>query len=66
MIEPDVRLRAAPSTESEIVTTLQQGTVLVVRGPPEEAEGLIWVPVEILDNPQIAGYVAQDFLQLQQ
>ena len=62
VIEPDVRLRAAPSTESEIVTALQQGTVLVVAGSPEEAEGLVWVPVEILDNPQITGYVAEEFL----
>lgn len=58
-----VNLRSEPSTDAEVVEEMKRGTKLVVTGPPEEAAGLTWYPVE---DPKTGnkGYVAQQFIDL--
>lgn len=58
----DVRLRDAPSTDGAVLAGLAAGQPLVVTGPPEEGNGLLWYPVEAPDDPTLTGYVAAEFL----
>lgn len=66
VIESGVNLRSAPSTDADVVGALEQGQVLVVTGPSEEGSGYVWWPVQDAADPSISGYVAEDFIELQQ
>lgn len=62
--EDNVRLRAEPTTDAEIVDALAAGTQLQVIGGPEEAEGYTWYEVTVLDSPEpVRGWVAADFVE---
>lgn len=58
----NVNLRAGPSTDTDVITVLQQGQVLVVTGPAETGGGLLWWPVSDPANSNVTGYVSADFL----
>jgi len=60
-----VNLRAEPSTEADIVTVLTAGQTLTITGDSVEADGFIWWPVELADDPSITGFVAEDFIEEQ-
>jgi hypothetical protein len=62
IIEDEVNMRSAPTTDAEIVEVVARGTELTVTGPPEEGAGLTWYPVRDLETG-LAGYVAQQFLE---
>lgn len=57
-----VRLRATPSTEGGVVTDLDPGRQLTVAGAPVEGSGLTWYPVAAVDDPTIAGFIAEEYL----
>ena len=59
-----VRLREGPSTEADIVAELADGQALTVTGPAEEGSGYVWWPVFDPDAPELAGYVAADYLRI--
>jgi quercetin dioxygenase-like cupin family protein len=59
----DVNLRDSPSTNGGQVTVLIYGQELIIDGDPTDADGFTWWPVHIADNPDISGYVVQDFIQ---
>jgi secreted trypsin-like serine protease len=61
--ESGVRLREAPSTDAGIVTELSAGQALTVTGPAETGSGYRWWPVRDPAAPELAGYVAAEFLQ---
>ncbi len=60
--ESGVRLRAAPSTTSEVVTELEKGRTLRVTGPPQQGDGILWYPIEAVDDPTVVGFIAVEFL----
>jgi uncharacterized protein YgiM (DUF1202 family) len=62
--QDSVRLRSGPSTTSDIVTGLTLGEEMTVTGPSEQGENFTWWPVQDVNDPSIAGYVAGDFLSL--
>jgi hypothetical protein len=62
VIEGPLRLRAEASTESDIVTELETGTVLTVLSGPEEAEGYTWWQV-VEETGGSQGWVAQEFIE---
>ncbi|MGH2558140.1 MAG: SH3 domain-containing protein [Thermomicrobiales bacterium] len=57
-----VNFRAEPSPDAEIITVLSLGAELTVIGPPVEAGGYTWVPVQ--DAAGVTGYVAAELLQI--
>lgn len=57
-----VRLREGPSTDAAIVTELAEGQALTVTGPAEVGSGYRWWPVRDPAAPELAGYVAAEFL----
>jgi len=59
-----INMRATPSLTGQVVATLGQGQALVVTGAPVPTGTLLWYPAQEADNPQVAGYVAADFLKL--
>jgi quercetin dioxygenase-like cupin family protein len=59
----DVNLRDAPGLNSGQVTVLLYGQELIIDGGPTEAEGFTWWPVHIAESPDLAGFVAADFIQ---
>jgi quercetin dioxygenase-like cupin family protein len=59
----DVNLRDAPSLDSGQVTVLVYGQEMIIDGEPTEADGFTWWPVHIAESPDIAGYVADEFIQ---
>jgi hypothetical protein len=63
--EDDVRLRSGPTTDSEILGAANQGQVFVITGPSQEGSGYTWWPVEDPNNPAFAGFIAEDFIELQ-
>ncbi len=62
--ESGVRLRAEPSTDAEIVTDLDEGTLLRITGPAETGDDFVWYPVQGENDPDLTGYVAEDFLEI--
>ena len=58
---PEVNFREDPSTESGVISQLDEGTELIVRDeePVEEGDNL-FIPVEDLEGTP--GWVAEDFL----
>jgi mannose-6-phosphate isomerase-like protein (cupin superfamily) len=56
-----VNLRAGPGTDFEVVTQLFTGQVLTITGDSEEAEGYVWWPVELDEDPSVTGYIADEF-----
>ncbi len=58
----EVNLRPGPSTDGEIVTTLQPATQLQVTGDFAEAGQCDWWPVTVTETNQ-AGFIREDFLQ---
>lgn len=60
--ESDVRLRDAPTTNSNILTGLTLGQELVITGESVEADGFTWWPVSSPDGASFIGWVAADFL----
>jgi hypothetical protein len=58
--DPDINLRAEPSTDAEVVTQFGEGTELTITGPSEQGGDYTWWPVEDADGN--VGYVADDFL----
>lgn len=59
----EARLRAAPTVEADVVAGLAEGQALTVVGPAEEdAEGRVWLPVEVEDEPGVGGFVAAELV----
>lgn len=56
-----VNLRAAPSTNADIVAQLPEGTELTVIGDSVSADSYVWWPVKYGDQN---GYVVADYLEL--
>lgn len=57
-----VRLRSGPSTDSDIITELEQGHVLTVVGPSAEGSGYVWWPVRDPADPSLSGYIAANYV----
>ena len=60
--EAEVRLRDAPTVNSNIVTGLDQGAEFTITEGPIEADGLVWWGVQSTADPAIVGYIAGDFI----
>ncbi len=60
-----VNLRDGPTTDSNIVVLLQQGTRLQITGNYSEAGQCDWWPVTVVDTGQ-SGYVIEQYLKLAQ
>jgi hypothetical protein len=60
--EADVRLRDAPTVNSNIVSGLDQGAEFTITEGPIEADGFVWWGVQSTVDPNIVGYVAGDFI----
>ncbi len=60
--ETEVRLRDAPTTDSSIVTGLDQGAEFTITDGPVEADGIIWYAIQSNIDPAVVGWVAGDFL----
>ena len=60
--EAGVLLRASPSTGGEVVAEVGPERELIVTGPAVEGDGIVWYPVRAVDDPTVAGFVAEDFL----
>jgi hypothetical protein len=60
--EAGVLLRSSPSTTGEVVAEMDAGRAVVITGDPVEGDGIIWLPVQAADDPAVAGYIAEDFL----
>lgn len=61
-----VNLRDAPTREnSSVVQQLENGTLVTTTGASQiGADGLIWWPVKLVDDPTVVGYVSDEFVQL--
>ncbi|MDP9365538.1 MAG: cupin domain-containing protein [Chloroflexota bacterium] len=57
-----VRLRGSPSTAGQVIAELNAGQELVVAGPLAQGDGIVWYLVQALDDPNVVGYVAEDFV----
>ena len=59
VIEEDVNLRSDASTAGDALDVLGTGDILTITGPPEEADGYTWYPV---DFGGVSGWVADEFI----
>lgn len=63
--DENVRIRAEPTTGSDILQALPAGSLLTVIGAPQEAEDFVWYPVEVAGTDgELTGWIAQDFIQV--
>lgn len=60
--EEGVRLRDSASTEGGVVAELGTGRQLTITGAPVEGDGINWYPVTAVDDANVAGFVAEEFL----
>lgn len=56
----NLRVRAEPTTDAAIVTSLANGTAVTLIGGPQEAGGYTWWQIQ---TPQGEGWAAADFLR---
>lgn len=61
--EDQVRLRATPGLDGELISYLAISTRFTVIGGPQQASGLTWWQVEDPTQPLVRGWVAADYLQ---
>ncbi|MGD9714523.1 MAG: cupin domain-containing protein [Thermomicrobiales bacterium] len=59
-----VNVRAGAGTDFDIVTQVFIGDQMRITGESEESGDFVWWPVEIVDDPSITGYIAEDFIDL--
>jgi quercetin dioxygenase-like cupin family protein len=59
-----VNVRSGAGTSFEIVTQVFTGEQMRITGDSEEAEGFVWWPVELVADPSVTGYIAEDFIAL--
>ncbi len=57
-----LNLRIAPGTGSERVTVAAEGSLFIVAGGPQEADGLTWWLLKDESNPEREGWGAANFL----
>lgn len=57
-----VNVRSEPTTSGEVVTNLSEGDVVTVLDETEEADGYVWVQVQLEDGTE--GWVVKDFLDV--
>jgi hypothetical protein len=61
--EDQVRLRATPGLDGELISYLAIGTQFTVIGGPQMASSLTWWQVEDPTQPLVRGWVAADYLE---
>ena len=60
-----VRVRAAATTDSAIVTAVENGSALTVNGRTTGTDGNVWYQVAFIENGnQVAGFIRYDFVEL--
>jgi Bacterial SH3 domain len=59
-----VNVRSGPGTGFEVVFQVFIGDQMRITGEAEEADGFVWWPVELVDDPSVTGYIADDFIDL--
>ena len=60
--DDNVRVRAEASLGGDIVDAFPAGTEFEITGEPVEADEYVWFPVTLTDNPDISGWITQDFI----
>ncbi|MFN8379194.1 MAG: SH3 domain-containing protein [Anaerolineae bacterium] len=61
--EDQVRLRASPGLDGDLISYLAIGTQFTIIGGPQQASGLTWWQVEDPTQPVVRGWVAADYLE---
>ena len=59
-----VNVRTGPGTSFDVSTQVFIGDQMRITGDAEEADGFIWWPVELANDPSVTGYIAEDFIAL--
>ena len=60
-----VRVRAAATTDSSIVTAVENGSALTVNGRTTGTDGNVWYHVAFIENgTEVAGFIRYDFVEL--
>jgi mannose-6-phosphate isomerase-like protein (cupin superfamily) len=59
-----VRVRDQPTTNSNIVNSLDEGDRVRITGESVEADGFVWWPIEGVDDPTVVGWAAAEFLDI--
>ena len=63
LTEDQVRLRASPGLDGDLISYLAIGTQFTIIGGPQQASGLTWWQVEDPTQPLVRGWVAADYLE---
>jgi hypothetical protein len=61
-----VNLRSGPSTTADVVGQVVKGQVLKVTGPSQQGDSYTWWPVQDVNDASIAGFIASEFIEVQQ
>ena len=59
-----VNVRTGAGTSFEVSTQVFTGQQMRITGESEEADGFIWWPVELVEDPSVTGFIADDFIDL--
>ncbi|CAN5794108.1 hypothetical protein BH24CHL4_BH24CHL4_16570 [soil metagenome] len=59
-----VNVRSGPGTSFEVVTQVFIGDQMRITGEAEEADSFLWWPIELVNDPSVTGYIADDFIEL--
>jgi mannose-6-phosphate isomerase-like protein (cupin superfamily) len=61
-----VNLRSGPSTTADVVAQVTKGQVMKVTGPSQQGDNYTWWPVQDVNDASIAGFIASEFIEVQQ
>jgi quercetin dioxygenase-like cupin family protein len=59
-----VRVRDNPGTDTNVVNALANGTRVRITGESQEVDGIVWWPIEGVDDPTIVGWASGEFLDI--
>lgn len=64
IVDGPLNLRSNPTINGSIVSALPTGTVVVVTDASfVQADGYLWIPVKVENDPSVTGWVAQQFTE---
>ncbi len=59
-----IRVRDQPGTTTNIVGSIKKGDRVLITGPSQEVDGIVWWPIQGVTDPTIVGFASGDFFDI--
>ncbi len=59
-----IRVRDQPGTTTNIVGSIKKGDRVLITGPSQDVDGIVWWPIQGVTDPAIVGFASGDFFDV--